>query len=518
MSSEQRSASDGPGISPGALFLVLLGIFLLAFATSWWRLFVFWWQSSTYSYAFLLLPLAAASAYLRWRASRHLYAGPRYGVLALLLLLAAVWLAARVANVRVVEYLATVLFVPGLFLYFWGWPLTRRLLFPFTLLLFTVPFWDLLLNLPLQRIAAHGTVWLLELVDIPSYREGLSVVLPNGRFEVEESCSGLNFLLVSFALSTLYASYMYHGDRKRLVYIAVFAAAAVLGNVVRVFAITLLGYFTDMQHPLVRDHAIIGWAIFAVIAVAMFYFGRRWADPRAAAGAAMPASPRLSTPEVRRIAAAGVVIVGLAPLVLMTTGQAAAPAVAAAGLPAARAGILGPRDTRDSWQPLYVGATRRWRASYLDGYERREVFAAWYARQRQGGELVHQDNRVADGRRWVSVLAAPARRRFRGHEVDEYLLRGPGGEERLVWRWYVVGGRVTASPRMAKLYEVADVLFEHRGAWVIMVALPVRTDPETARAAMMDFLDRFPALFALGSRESSPELWQDHPTGEGNAR
>lgn len=500
MSAEQGTVTMRTGMPAGQAFLALLGVFVLVFASSWQNLLVFWWQSSTYSYALLLLPLAAASGFQRWRRYRHLYAGPCYNALWLLAALTLMWLMARIANVRVVEYLATVAFVPALFLYFWNWPLTRRLLFPFTLLLFTVPFWDLLLNLSLQRIAAHATVFLLDLVGVPTYLEGLSVVLPNGRFDVEEGCSGLNFLLVSFALSTLYASHMYNRDSKRLRYIAVFAAAAVLGNIARVFAITLLGYLTDLQHPLVRDHAIIGWLIFALIAAGMFYFGRRWADARPPVTPVSTSLPVLARHRLWRIMALAVLAMVSGPLVLVASGRVSAPDHAHLDLPAARAGIVGPLVSRDSWQPVYHGDTRRWRAAYRDGTETVEVFAAYYARQRQGAELIHHDNRIVDGQRWASVLAAPTRRHFRGREVDEYLVRGPGGRERLIWRWYVIGGRHTASARLAKLYEVRDVLFAHRGAFVVMVAVDVRRGPDGARAVLEGFLSRFGPLYDFGSK------------------
>lgn len=498
MSTVHGTAAENRGVSPGAVFLFLLAILLLAFASSWVHLFAFWWNSSTYSYALLLLPLAAVSAYLRWRTARPLYGGPRSSALVLLAGLALIWLMARIANVRVVEYLATVMTVPTLFLYFWNWPMTRRLLFPFALLLLTVPFWDLLLNLSLQGIAARGTVFLLDLIGVPTYREGLSVVLPNGRFDVEESCSGLNFLLVSFALSTLYASYMYHSDRKRLRYIAAFAVASVLGNILRVFAIALLGYLTDLKHPLVHDHAVIGWLIFAVIAAIMFYVGRRWADGRPATSTTAEHLPSIPRNRALRISAVALPVILAGPLILAGSGNVAAPAHTALALPPGQSEIQGPLATHDNWQPVYHGATRMWRAAYRREGETLQVFAAYYARQRQGAELIHQDNRVADHERWLSVLAAPRRQTFQGGEVDEFLLRGSDGRERLLWRWYVIGGLQTASPRMAKLYEVRDALYSHLGAFVVMVAVDIHNDPDAARLVLKHYLTRLPRLYDLG--------------------
>ena len=62
---------------------------------------------------------------------------------------------------------------------------------------------------------------------------------------------------------------------RRLVVVLIAAAAAVLGNMVRVFIVVYLGYATDMQHPLIRDHLALGWYLFGGLVVILLFLDAR---------------------------------------------------------------------------------------------------------------------------------------------------------------------------------------------------------------------------------------------------
>jgi EpsI family protein len=131
------------------------------------------------------------------------------------------------------------------------------------------------------------------------------------------------------------------------------------------------------------------------------------------------------------------------------------------------------------WRPSFPGADRTLLTGFKGPGERRvELYVAHYRHQRQGAEVVYHANRL-DGAGWSRVESRtldglpgmpPA-------QADR-LVRG--SRQRLVLSWYWVGGRFTASPYQAKLYQSIATLLGVRPAAAV-VAVSVER-PEDAAA------------------------------------
>ena len=134
------------------------------------------------------------------------------------------------------------------------------------LLGFALPIWWELRGL-LQGLASTVVSAVYKVLNLSIFRDGNVLQVSGGTFEVAEGCSGLNFLLVSL----FFATYLGFSSRMSLSrWCLLIAGAALLGltaNWLRIFVIVYIGDVTQMQHPIVNEHALFGWLIFGLAIV-----------------------------------------------------------------------------------------------------------------------------------------------------------------------------------------------------------------------------------------------------------
>ena len=78
-----------------------------------------------------------------------------------------------------------------------------QVLFPMLYLIFLLPGWGLLTAL-LQKTSVDSVTFLMSFTGIPTFVENNFVTIPAGVFEIANGCSGLRYLIVSLAISSLF--------------------------------------------------------------------------------------------------------------------------------------------------------------------------------------------------------------------------------------------------------------------------------------------------------------------------
>ncbi len=335
-----------------------------------------------------------------------------------------------------------------------GFPRARPAMFPLFLLLFATPVFDLI-NPPLQQATARAVGLVLAFTPLTALVEGQFILIPPGVFEVEEGCSGLRYLLVALTLGALLS----HQNGLRLRGLAAVLAVATLAafgaNVLRITAVVVAGYFTEMQHSLVKDHVWLGWIIFAAISTPLVFAMSRRDGSRPEAPVAGDDHPAAPPGPRHRSAALLALITALAfgPFLAWNSSQevAAPPAVA---LPE---GFGGWRMVGEPGPPQ--GVDRAAAGAYAMGsqppvhleVEHHRAHAGGVDPVTLGGKRFPSQWRIF-GRHQVAVAGLP------GVTVEETLARTGTGEEVLVWRWYYLHGTHTANPYLAKAMNVAGIL------------------------------------------------------------
>ncbi|MCW8884559.1 MAG: exosortase A, partial [Motiliproteus sp.] len=245
-------------VAPNKALLVLTLTGVLWLITYWPTLVSMtdiWMRSDTYAHG-AIIPLL--SAWLIWRkrlALKHKPTTPCWPAAVLIIGNSLIWLMAVAVDVMAIAQLATVIQIPLFTLLIMGWRWTSTITFPLIYLLFSVPIGEEL-TLPLQNITADFTVTFLQMSGIPVYINGLFIEIPTGKFEVAEACSGIRYLIASFAIGTLYAYLSYNSTKKRVIFIAASLMVPIVANGIRAYMIVMIAHLSDMKYATGVDHLV----------------------------------------------------------------------------------------------------------------------------------------------------------------------------------------------------------------------------------------------------------------------
>lgn len=176
----------------------------------------------------------------------------------------ALWSAGYATQVGLVEQVALYLLIGIVTIAVTGWQAALLWAFPFALIALSIPVWEVLIP-PLQNMTTFFSTWVVRLLEIPAYIDNFSFSLPYGTVVIAGGCAGLNYLLMGVALSSINALYRQYDLRTGLLSIGLMVVLAIVGNWIRVTALILIAYSSQMKSALVYDHGMFGWWIFAAV-------------------------------------------------------------------------------------------------------------------------------------------------------------------------------------------------------------------------------------------------------------
>ena len=467
-----------------------LAALLLSFLSTYAEMARIWWTSSTFNHCLLIVPI---SAYLIWL-KREQVQLQRPGVsrlaLVYVLLNSLLWLVGALLSVSFFQHLAVVGMLIGVVWALVGTPVFRVLLFPLLYLYFGVPEGEGLRPY-LMDWTAKVLVTLLRLSDVPVYLEGRHLTIPSGRFVVAEACSGINYLIATLAVGTMFAYLRYRSPWRRAVFMLLTIVFPLAANGIRAYGIVMIAHLSDHKYAVGIDHIIYGWLFFGIVILVLFSIGNLFSDadehaPREPAhfGAARPGSAMVTTCLCLALAWTGPGVLALTETGGSAPGQIALPSVASWEGPITIPSVL---------DGTYHAASQRLAGRYTDNRgEPVVVEVAYYARQAQGAELISQSNTVfAEKNGWLQADHGVRRIQTGGRDVKvrELLLRDSAGYL-LVWYWYDVQGHTSISDVGAKLIEAKARFAQHPyGSASIAIATRAGSDRTAAAARLEQFLD-----------------------------
>lgn len=452
-----------------------------------------WQQSATYGHCYLVIPIAIAMA---WRQSAALSGplSPFWPGLALIATVGFVWLVGELASVAVVTHFAAVGMIVATALTVFGWRAARQLAFPLGFLFFAVPFGEGLLPV-LMEWTAEVTVWALRVSGIPVYREGNYFVVPSGSWSIIEACGGVRFLIAALMTSCIFAWLQYRALVKRVVFVLLALAAALLANWVRAYAIVLLGHYSDNRIGTGADHNWWGWMIFGAAMFALFVAGMRWTDSN------HQSSARSADAGARTIAIHAMALALAASVLMVAAWPVAAERIEArvdvrpiqieAITP--HGGWQRAATPADVWVPELVSPTAVDVQTFALDQAAVGVYLGVYRGQRQGAELVNTMNQVvrSDSKRWRLTESGTLTIRLNGEPtlIRTAVVRGASGAF-VVWHWYWFTGHATSSDVRVKLQLALQRLTgaTDTAAWVA-VYTPVGDDVSAGVRRLTAFVD-----------------------------
>jgi len=408
-----------------------------------------WWNSSTFTHCLLIVPMIGWLVSQRVGLLRPLT--PVYWWPALIWMAGAglVWLVGEAAGVGLFRQLGLVLMLQGAVAVTLGEKLVRGLLFPLGYALLLVPFGEELVPL-LQTLTAHISMVLLHLSGIPAEMEGVFITTPAGFFEVAEACSGVNFLIAMLAYAVFAAHLCFRSWTRRIVFIVAALATTILANALRAYGTMVAAEIWGIEAAGGIDHIFYGWFFFGAVILLVMFVARRWFD-RPANDAAVDVRgldgvPHFAGPAKLVLPAALAIPLLFAAWAHLVGGRSAAlPVTIVIGAPS---GWSEARVEGMNWAPRFDGADQRVVHYFVDAKGQGVTVAiGGYERQAEGREVVAFGQGAIDpDSKWAWSASLPAV----GGAKTERLLH-PGPVLRDAATWYVVDGKVTGSPRAAKL-------------------------------------------------------------------
>ncbi len=173
---------------------------------------------------------------------------------------------------RVAGHLSLLPMLAGLSLLWLGGACTRKLWFPIAYLGFMVPLPGSIvqsISFELKLFAAKAAVGLANILTLPIVQSGSSIHFGHDSLLVGDVCGGLRSLVALLALGALVAHMSELKPWGKFVILALAGPIAVASNVLRIFALCVVGYFYGSETAAGWVHDISGIGIF-VVAVMLF--------------------------------------------------------------------------------------------------------------------------------------------------------------------------------------------------------------------------------------------------------
>jgi exosortase len=146
--------------------------------------------------------------------------------------------------------------------------------FPIFLLFFMVPIPAVIYNqltFPLQLIASSAAERAIDLLQIPVYREGNVLNLPQQTLNVVEACSGIRSLLTLTFLSLVYG---YFFEKRNWIRIVLFCSTIPIAIAANAGRVTITGIVSQFNPALAEGwfHEAQGWVIFMIALAILIAF------------------------------------------------------------------------------------------------------------------------------------------------------------------------------------------------------------------------------------------------------
>lgn len=248
-------------------------------------LYRFWTDPSTADWHHgMIVPLISLGLVIhRWKELQRVPIQPCYwGIPLVVAALGLFWVGYKI-DITIVGFLSLQVMVGGILLWLLGWPMMRELLFPYTFLLFSYPFYflDNIVAFPLRGFMCQLSQGFLNLIGVDTLRVGTALVsAPDyaGGFkqgekfalDVANPCSGIRSLFALMMVSALYAHLTLQKTWQKWVLFLLSPALAVAGNFARMLMLTfgtmVLGSATAIgteQNP-TTYHLAAGFFVFIV--------------------------------------------------------------------------------------------------------------------------------------------------------------------------------------------------------------------------------------------------------------
>ena len=494
-----------------ALMVLCLAIVLYAYQSTANDILTLWLKFDESMGHGLLVALTCIFLLYRgnaWRRSEAI-SSTFYGVIPLAIT-SMLWGIAHIVGINIIEQLLLpVLFLLAVLLVL-GRNITRQILIPVMFIYFAIPVWDYLNNTLLQ-ITVIVVQEFIRWSDIPAYIEGSSIFLPSGEILIASGCSGLRYFIVGCFLSIL-SAYLYHSSNVvRILIVLMCMGLALLANWIRVYSIIMIADISEMQSSLVEDHETLGWIVFMIFMTPLFYINYNYSG-----GEAEPEDDikdkSTEVSKLRRLMAVFLLVpsIYVGPVIVKQADYRADYAIdEIIELPRSMEQWKSADKVERNflWRPHFRLPDNYIFKSFVKDDVDASLFIFLYQKQEKYGDILPYISTIYDSATWSLA------------KTDKYVLGNTKGdivlqkyyltnkrtqEEMILVPHYNVGGLITPSYRIAKLFQIPAVLRKNAYAVLTVASINCEGDCTKADKYMNDYIN-----FIIGQLKSIDMESQD---------
>ncbi|MDP5030514.1 exosortase A [Paraglaciecola sp.] len=452
-------------------FLSLLILWFVIYFSILKNMVSVWQGSETYTYCFLILPIVL---YLINEKKSILATIPLrtcFWFIVPLFLGQLAYLLADLAGVSVLTHLSAYGSLVCLVGLVYGWKIFKFLIFPLAFLVFAVPMGEELVPF-LQQVTADISVFLVRLVGIPVYREGLYIYIPNGTFVVAEACSGIRFLISMISIAALYAYLFYVSFWRRTAFVIFSIILSIIANGIRAFGIIYIGHVSNMTHAVGFDHLVYGWFFFAFVLIFLLFFGKFWRDDNVKRDEKLPNLEPGSKSKYPTF----LLLIVTFPVLSFTpfyhsfiVGKLESTYESSAYVEQIKK--LADVENEPSFSPTFPDADVKFTAILNHNKKMLEVFVAEYQQDNQEQELVSSVNRLFDIDKFSLVKSENITLDILNKQVPVTVLSlvTVGGFNKTLIYWYDTGVVASSSAFAIKKAQLLDKLVGGKGSGIITI-------------------------------------------------
>ncbi len=259
------------------IFLISILVILIYLPTFAWMKERFLAVESYYTHGWLVPFICLWLVYKKKEKLKKATIKPAISGLFILIFGLLVHILGLASQIKFVSGFSLIFVLLGLSLYLAGKDYTKEILFPILFLVFMIPLPRVLIiqiSFRMKLLAAEAGASLINWFNIPVYRTGSIVYLPNTSLTIGSPCSGLRSLISLTALGALFA---YLSDLSRVKKVILFISAiplALAANVLRIGMLLWVAYVYGHNVATGRFHDISGILVFIFAIVGLMIVNR----------------------------------------------------------------------------------------------------------------------------------------------------------------------------------------------------------------------------------------------------
>ena len=431
-------------------FAISLFVWAVVFFSGYSTAIDVWTVSEIYNHCFFVIP---CSFYFIYRNKNRLLATefsisfiPLIFIVPILVL----QLFAQVGDINVLMHIATFSSLPLLIWMLIGTKAAKVIAYPLCFMLFAIPIGDQIVPY-LQDITTDLAVPLLKLTNVPVYRNGLYLDIPEGQFLVAEACSGISFLISSIVFGFFYAYISFQSKAKRALFIGMSIGIPIVANAIRVYGIILTGHLTNMEHAVGADHLVYGGVFFGIVLFILILIGERFRDKNVVVDTGEIQLKSSTTlyfwpKSLVFLVCALMQQVWLYQINHKDTDNLVLPENVEYSLATATSNSL-----NLNWKPKYNGASKTVNVTLQDANYNFDVFFAFFTGVE--GELVSSSHRLFIEKEWSQVSNKTITLTGINKQVKLTEIVSSLGKKRFLAHWYEVAGMHLVSDSKTKLMQ-----------------------------------------------------------------